>query len=145
MSFFLSFFLKLSVCYFVLLNLYWGIFMWSRGFIERAKGDAPTIQDRWRPNLTMFPFLKRAIGCRMRREETPQVSGSSPVSSFSKWAINARGGNQQAITKQVLAVWKWWNMVSCHGNVVHACGRQQVPPSAWRAWKQWCWIKRFRQ
>ena len=33
--------------------------------------------------------------------------------------------------KKLLAGWKGWNMVSC--NIMHACVRQQVLPSAWQA------------
>jgi len=46
------------VCCFVLLNRYWGIVMYGPELRrERAKGDAPTIRDRRRPNLTLSPHI----------------------------------------------------------------------------------------
>jgi len=46
-----------SMWRFDLLNWYWGIITYGPGLHrERANGDAPTIRDRWRPNLTLSPL-----------------------------------------------------------------------------------------
>jgi len=85
---------------------------------ERAKGDAPTIRDRWRPNLTLSPL------------RYPGVSGSSPSTLTKSLAIpvpsssSSNGPTTTTLTTKGM----------CPGGSVVWAGPKFVRPHWWGSW-----------